>query len=468
MQNLNTNINTRVYYSPKFKPYTLNNFRQIPQISRLSEEEQFAIEVVGHVLPFRSNNYVVDELIDWDNVPNDPIFILNFPQKEMLKPHHFDEISRLLRRKASKKEIEETANRIRWQLNPHPAGQLEHNVPTLNGQKLTGIQHKYRETVLFFPSQGQTCHAYCTFCFRWPQFVGIDELKFAMRETERLVEYVRQHKTVADILFTGGDPLIMKAKTLAAYIDPLLESDIPHLRTIRLGTKSLSYWPYRFLTDRDAAEVLALFERVRQAGKHLAVMAHFNHPNELQTEAVAKAIGRIRETGAQIRTQSPILHHINDRVEVWSKMWQRQVGLGLIPYYMFVARDTGAQHYFRVPLVRVWRIFREAYKRVSGLCRTVRGPSMSAYPGKVHILGVTEVHGEKVIGLRFLQGRNPDWVHRPFFAQYDEEAVWLDDLKPAFGKQKFFFEESLPVGRPREVGKHLPAPRSLPGTPVGV
>ena len=216
MQNLNTNINTRVYYSPKFKPYTLNNFRQIPQISRLSEEEQFAIEVVGHVLPFRSNNYVVDELIDWDNVPNDPIFILNFPQKEMLKPHHFDEMSRLLQRKASKKEIEETANRIRWQLNPHPAGQLEHNVPTLNGQKLTGIQHKYRETVLFFPSQGQTCHAYCTFCFRWPQFVGIDELKFAMRETERLVEYVRQHKTVADILFTGGDPLIMKAKTLAA------------------------------------------------------------------------------------------------------------------------------------------------------------------------------------------------------------------------------------------------------------
>jgi L-lysine 2,3-aminomutase len=258
----------------------------------------------------------------------------------------------------------------------------------------------------------------------------------------------------------------MKAKTLAAYIDPLLESNLPHLRTIRLGTKSLSYWPYKFLTDRDAEEILALFERVRRAGKHLAVMAHFNHPNELQTEAVVKAIERIRETGAQIRTQSPILHHINDRVEIWSKMWQRQVDLGLIPYYMFVARDTGARHYFGVPLVRAWRIFREAYKRVSGLCRTVRGPSMSAHPGKVHVLGVTEVHGEKVINLRFLQGRNPDWVHRPFFAQYDEEAIWLDDLKPAFGKQRFFFEESLPVGRSQEIGKHTPVSRPSLGSPV--
>ena len=46
------------------------------------------------------------------------------------------------------------------------------------------MQHKYRETVLFFPSQGQTCHAYCTYCFRWAQFVGLDDLKFASREAQ--------------------------------------------------------------------------------------------------------------------------------------------------------------------------------------------------------------------------------------------------------------------------------------------
>ena len=50
-------------------------------------------------------------------------------------------------------------------------------------------------------------------------------------------------------------------------------------------------------------------------------------------------------------------------------------------------------------------------------------------------------NGEKVFVLRFIQGRNPDWVQRPFFAQYDEKATWLHHLKPAFGAEKFFFEE---------------------------
>lgn len=42
---------------------------------------------------------------------------------------------------------------------------------------------------------------------------------------------------------------------------------------------------------------------------------------------------------------------------------------------------------------------------------------------------------------RFIQGRNPDWVQRPFIAKYDEIAAWLNDLKPAFGEEKFFFEQ---------------------------
>ncbi len=66
---------------------------------------------------------------------------------------------------------------------------------------------------------------------------------------------------------------------------------------------------------------------------------------------------------------------------------------------------------------------------------------MSASPGKVEVQGVTELNGEKVFVLRFIQGRNADWVQRPFFAHYDEKATWLDQLKPAFGEQRFPFEE---------------------------
>lgn len=427
----------------KIQSYSLHNYKNIPQINKLSAEQLEAIEVVGSVLPFKTNNYVVDELIDWENLDNDPMFKLTFPQRGMLSKEHYDMMKIVLGHTKEKNIIKNTANIIRNELNPHPAGQMEHNVPVLNGEKLMGMQHKYRETVLFFPSQGQTCHAYCTFCFRWPQFVGMEEMKFAGKESSHLRDYVIQNKQVTDILFTGGDPMIMKARIFASYIEPLLEAKPENLQTIRIGTKALGYWPYKFVTDDDADELLNLFERIVKSGINLTIMAHFSHPVELDTPIVKTAIARLRSVGVQIRTQSPVLKHINDSPELWAEMWRKQVNLNCIPYYMFIPRDTGAQDYFALTLENAWNIFREAYQKVSGVCRTVRGPSMSCTPGKVQVLGVSEIKGEKVFVLRMLQGRNPNWVARPFFAKYDPDAIWMSDLKPAFDEDRFFFENEL-------------------------
>lgn len=432
-----------VYPKNKYQAYTLRNFREIPQVQKvLTKKERLDIEVVGNVLPFKVNNYVVNELIDWWNIPEDPIFQLTFPQKEMLSSRHFRKMEKTLKSSDKKAEITKTANEIRYELNPHPAGQQQ-NIPEIDGRKLTGIQHKYRETVLFFPGSCQTCHAYCTFCFRWPQFTGLDELKFAMKESQYLVKYLKRHPEVSDVLITGGDPMVMSAKKFKSYIDPLLESGLENLQTIRIGSKSLTYWPYKFTTDEDADDMLRIFDKIVKKGIHLAFMAHFNHPNELKTKAVQKAIKRILSTGAQIRTQSPVLKHINDNAETWKKMWNLQVKLGLIPYYMFVARNTGAQEYFAISLERALKIYRNAYQQVSGIARTVRGPSMSATPGKVQLLGISEIHGEKVFAMEFIQGRNPDWVRKPFYATFDPDAIWLTDLEPAFGENKFFFENEL-------------------------
>jgi KamA family protein len=427
----------------KLQMYTLANYAKMSHYNLLTPEQIEAIEVVGNVLPFKTNNYVVDELIDWANLENDPMFKLTFPQKGMLSEERYNKMKAVLDSTKDKNEIKRVANEIRNELNPHPAGQIEHNVPEFQGEKLMGMQHKYKETLLFFPSQGQTCHAYCTFCFRWPQFVGMDELKFAAKEASLLSAYVREHKEVTDILFTGGDPMIMKTKIFANYVEQLLENKPENLQTIRIGTKALGYWPYKFVTDDDADDMINLFERIVKSGINLSIMAHFSHPVELDTPIVKQAIARLRSVGVQIRTQSPVLRHINDEPEIWAEMWRKQVNLNCIPYYMFIPRDTGAQEYFAITLEKAWHIFRDAYQKVSGVCRTVRGPSMSCEPGKVQILGVTEVMNEKVFVLRMLQGRNPDWVAKPFFAKYDENAIWLDDLKPAFNEEEFFFETEL-------------------------
>ena len=136
----------------KYKSYALNNFRSIPQVTNLPDDLIESIEIVGSVLPFKTNNYVVENLINWDRVPEDPIFTLTFPRREMLLPHHYKKMEMLFKNKASKEKIRAAANQIRLELNPHPAGQLEHNVPRIKGEKLFGMQHKYRETVLLFPS----------------------------------------------------------------------------------------------------------------------------------------------------------------------------------------------------------------------------------------------------------------------------------------------------------------------------
>jgi len=422
-----------------YQPITRTTYSSLPQIQQLDPELREHIEVVSTVFPFRTNAYIVDHLIDWEKVPDDPIYQLTFPQRGMLSDDDYETIAGLIRRGA-KAELQAAADAIRLRHNPHPAGQLTHNVPKLDGRPLPGLQHKYAETVLFFPSRGQTCHAYCSYCFRWAQFVGMQDLKFAAKEADDLVRYLTAHHEVTDVLFTGGDPMIMKTEALRTYVEPLLSPELSHVQSIRIGTKALAYWPQRFVTDDDADDLLRLFEQIIRSGRHVAIMAHYSHPRELAQPIAQRAVSRLRDIGCEIRMQAPIIRHVNDSARAWATLWRQGVRLGMIPYYMFVSRDTGPKNYFEVPLAESYSIFRKAYAQVSGLARTVRGPVMSATPGKVLINGVATVGGQRVFVLTFLQGRDPAWVKRPFFAHYDPDATWLFDLKPAFGAPEQFFD----------------------------
>ncbi len=423
-----------------FKKYASKNpllMEKLPELCTLAS-----------ILPFRTNNYVVEELIDWNAVPNDPIFQLTFPQPGMLPADWVAPVHELIQNGAPRSEVAKAADAVRAKMNPHPAKQREMNIPNRLGvsgiEFERGMQHKYRETVLFFPSESQYCHSYCTYCFRWAQFVGSSDMQFASNDTKELTEYLRKNKSVTDLLLTGGDPMVLNSKQLSRYLDSIASDPaLGHVQTIRIGTKSLAYWPYKYVTDQDADDLLRLFYRIVASGKHISIMAHFSHPVELSTPVVREAIRRICATGAQIRCQAPLINHINNDPTIWADMWREQVKLGMVPYYMFIERDTGASHWFAVPLERAFEVFSKANQAISGLARTARGPSMSCTPGKVQVMGIEQIAGEKVFVLKFVQGRNPEWQERVFFAKFDPEATWMSDLKPAFGEEKFFFEKEL-------------------------
>ena len=94
--------------------------------------------------------------------------------------------------------------------------------------------------------------------------------------------------------------------------------------------------------------------------------------------------------------QAPLIRHVNDCPDAWASLWQTGVRLGLIPYYMFVERDTGARNYFEVPLVRAYELFKAAYSKVSGLSRSVRGTSrvraggLTSHPGALRPTQIPE------------------------------------------------------------------------------
>jgi len=251
---------------------------------------------------------------------------------------------------------------------------------------------------------------------------------------------------------TGGDPMVMRTNSLKQYLEPFTDPEfLPHIRNLRIGTRSLTFWPQRFTTDKDADECIELLRRVREEGKrHIAIMAHLSHEVELSTEKVKAAINRLqKEAFVVIRSQSPVMGGINDRPEVWSNKWKREVNLGIVPYYLFVARDTGAREFFDVPLVKAHMIYSDAIRGVSGLHRTARGPSMSCTPGKVELSGILDIPDgkgglERVMSFRFLQCRDAAWIGRPFLTKYDEKAVWFDDLEPLDGQELPWDESGLP------------------------
>ena len=96
----------------------------------------------------------------------------------------------------------------------------------------------------------------------------------------------------------------MSVTNLRRYLEPLLEPELDHVKNIRIGTKSLTFWPQRYVSDPDADELMRLFEKLVASGKHIALMAHYNHWREMDTAIAREAIRRVRNTGVTIRSQA--------------------------------------------------------------------------------------------------------------------------------------------------------------------
>ena len=244
-----------------YKKYLRTDIDAIFAVNGVNDPYIEERKLVAQVYPFKINQHTID-CIDWDHYQYDPLFQLTFPQPGMLTEEELRILKQLNERNASREEIADVISDLRNEKNPAPANQAS-NRPLImeedHSYECDGLQHKYRNTCLMFHRNAQTCHAYCTYCFRFNQFVGKD--KFLEEDSTRLHKYLKQHPEISDILITGGDPGTMKADVFKDILTPLLEPDFDHIKNIRMGTKALTYHPYRFLTEPDADDLLNLLNR---------------------------------------------------------------------------------------------------------------------------------------------------------------------------------------------------------------
>ncbi|HZW59217.1 MAG TPA: hypothetical protein VFE85_02890 [Woeseiaceae bacterium] len=350
---------------------------------------------------------------------------------------------------------------------PDPGKQMDYS-------PVEGMIHKYELALIYV---ALTCSAHCRFCYR-------EEL-IAKKEVERpdgtiapkglaqiadIVEYVKKHNAevsrhggrhpktgrerLREVLMSGGDPMVLGNKNLAAWWSALSDAGI---ESIRIGTKELAFYPARF--DETFFDMLDRFHEA-YPGTRLRFMVHFNHPDEFlvkdeqgnfidDPEGGLQWVAETRRAveGLKARNwltvdnQAPIIRNINDDPDALRIMQRELRRNGIENHYFFCGRDIIGYKAFNVPIERVWQILNESQKGLSGVEAHAR-LSITHYKGKTEVAAVcneplagvpgTEngfvvfkllrgAEDAKERGRVAIVGRNPDAV---WFNDYEDRVIY--------------------------------------------
>jgi len=365
------------HLSSQFKKIKyLTKLEQIPQ---LTESEREEMQQVNDKFVFRTNDYY-QSLIDWDD-PNDPIKRIIMPDVEELNE---------------------------W-------GELDAS----NEEKYTkvhGLEHKYTSTALLLVNE--VCAAYCRFCFRKRLFMN--ENDEVTKDISQGLEYIKNNKEINNVLLTGGDPLILSTSKLEPIIQQLREID--HVKIIRIGTKVPAFNPFRIIND---PSLLEMFRKYSTAQKKIYIMAHFNHPRELTSQAI-EGLNALMDSGVTLVNQTPMVKGVNDDPDVLAELFSKLSFIGVPPYYVFLCRPTLGNEAYSIPVEKGYEIFEKSRIRCSGLAKRAR-LVMSHESGKIEVVGMTDDQ----IFFKYARAANSEDNAR-FLAFYrNPDANWFDDYEEA-------------------------------------
>ncbi|MHC4092406.1 MAG: KamA family radical SAM protein, partial [Planctomycetota bacterium] len=209
-----------------------------------------------------------------------------------------------------------------------------------------------------------TCAQICVYCQRNWEIDGVLDPK-AMASTaglEAALRWFDRHRSVGDVLLTGGDPALMKDAALKQILEALAAKD--HIYRIRIGTRTPVVLPMRW-TD----QLVSILSAVHEPGRReIAVVTHFEHPYEVTPEAM-RAVQRIRRAGIGVYNQAVFTVENSRRFE--SAKLRRDLKLiGVDPYYTFNMKGKEETRRYMVPIARILQERKEEARLLPGLDRT--------------------------------------------------------------------------------------------------
>lgn len=242
---------------------------------------------------------------------------------------------------------------------------------------LKGIVHRYPDRVLLKPVH--VCPVYCRFCFRREAVGPHGAGSLSEVELEAALAYIAGHPAIWEVIVTGGDPLILSPRRLAALMRALARAE--HVRVVRFHSRVPVVDPGRVTPD--------LARALRVEGKATYVVLHANHPRELTPEARAAAATLI-DAGIPMLSQSVLLRGVNDEPDTLAALMRVLVETRIKPYYLHHADLAPGTAHLRTSIAEGQRLMRHLRGRHSGLCQPT------------YVLDIPGGHGKSPIGPSYL------------------------------------------------------------------
>ncbi len=214
-----------------------------------------------------------------------------------------------------------------------------------------GFLHKYHGRVLV-PLTG-ACAINCRYCFR--RHFDYAQHSLSPTRWQNLLDYLQDNPEISEVIFSGGDPLIIKDPSLQKLIDQI--STLSQINTLRFHTRLPIVIPQRITHH--------LIDMLHQCRLNVVMVVHCNHANEVD-DLVAEAMLKLKSAGVTLLNQSVLLKDINDNAQSLIQLSYRLFSAGILPYYIHLLDKVQGAGHFDVNLDKALKLIESIRSKLPG------------------------------------------------------------------------------------------------------